>query len=120
MFVVLFMPSALRACSSSRHLWDFPNYHNSKEISQQTFTYSKWTIKKNTRKRFEICPKLTIKTPERRQRRCFSVFVVNFEYITPFSGASTVDFEQVKFDWAFRCDKSCITDAGFVCFQESH
>ena len=48
MSVVLFMPSALRACSSSRHLWDFPNYHNSKEISQQTFTYSKSTVKKKT------------------------------------------------------------------------
>ena len=34
---------------------------------------------KNTRTRCEIRSKLTIKTPERRQWRCSSVFIVNFE-----------------------------------------
>ena len=34
-----------------------------------------------TRKRCEICSKLTIKTPERGQRRCSGVFIVNFEHI---------------------------------------
>ena len=34
---------------------------------------------RNTRKRCEICSKLTIKTPERRQLR---VFIGNFEYIS--------------------------------------
>ena len=36
---------------------------------------------RNTRKRCEICSKLTIKKPERRQQRRSGVFIVNFEYI---------------------------------------
>ena len=36
---------------------------------------------RNTRKRYEICPKLTVKTPERRHWRR-SVFIVNFEHIS--------------------------------------
>ena len=36
---------------------------------------------KNTRRRREICSKLTIKTSERRLRS--GLFVVNFEYISP-------------------------------------
>ena len=35
----------------------------------------------NTRTMFEICSKLTIKTPERRQLRRSGVFIVNFEQI---------------------------------------
>ena len=35
---------------------------------------------RNTRKRCEICSKLTIKTPEKRQRRRSRVFIVNFEH----------------------------------------
>ena len=37
---------------------------------------------KNTRTRCEICSKLTIKTPERRQWCCSGVFIVNFEHIS--------------------------------------
>ena len=38
---------------------------------------------RNTRTRCEICSKLTIKTPERRQERLnFGVFIVNFEHIS--------------------------------------
>ena len=37
---------------------------------------------RNTRTRCEICSKLTIKTPERRQWRRSGVFIVNFEYIS--------------------------------------
>ena len=37
---------------------------------------------RNTRTRCEICSKLTIKTPERRQRCRYSVFIVNFEHIS--------------------------------------
>ena len=49
----------------------------------------------NTRKRCEICSKLTVKTPERR--RCSGVFTVNFEHILQlFSSASIVEFEQVN------------------------
>ena len=39
---------------------------------------------RNTRIRCETCSKLAIKTPEGRQRRCSSVFVVNFEHISHF------------------------------------
>ena len=37
---------------------------------------------RNTRKRCEICSKVTIKTPERRQCRRSGVFIVNFEHIS--------------------------------------
>ena len=37
---------------------------------------------RNTRTRCEICSKLTIKTPERRQWRRSGVFTVNFEHIS--------------------------------------
>ena len=37
---------------------------------------------KKTRKKREICLKLTIKTPERRQWRRSGVFIVNFEHIS--------------------------------------
>ena len=36
----------------------------------------------STRKRCEICSKLTIKTPERRHWRRFGVFIINFEQIS--------------------------------------
>ena len=37
---------------------------------------------RNTRLKCEICSKLTIKTPERRQWRSSGVFIVNFEHIS--------------------------------------
>ena len=43
----------------------------------QTFTCSK--SNKNTRRRYEICLKLTIKTPKRRQC-CSGIVIVNFEH----------------------------------------
>ena len=39
---------------------------------------------RNTRKRYEICSKLTIKTPERRQWRRSGVFIFKFEHISQF------------------------------------
>ena len=39
---------------------------------------------RNTRKRFEIYSKLTIKTPELRHWRRSGVFIVNFEHISHF------------------------------------
>ena len=36
---------------------------------------------RNTRARCEICPKLTIKIPERRQHRS-GIFIINFEHIS--------------------------------------
>ena len=38
-------------------------------------------FKVNTRTRREICLKLTIKIPERRQWRRSGIFIVNFEHI---------------------------------------
>ena len=37
---------------------------------------------RNNRKACEICSKLTIKTPEPCQWRCFGLFIVNFEHIS--------------------------------------
>ena len=37
---------------------------------------------RNTRKRWEMCSKLTIKIPERRQWRRSRIFIVNFEHIS--------------------------------------
>ena len=37
---------------------------------------------RNTRERGEICPKLAMKTPERRQRRRAGFFVVYFDHIS--------------------------------------
>ena len=37
---------------------------------------------RNTRTMCEICPKLTVNTPERRQWRSSCVFIVNFEHIS--------------------------------------
>ena len=39
----------------------------------------------NTKKRCEICSKLTIKTPERCQWRSSCIFIVNFEHIAHLS-----------------------------------
>ena len=36
----------------------------------------------NTRTRYEICSKLTIKIPERRQWGRSGIFIVNFEHIS--------------------------------------
>ena len=50
---------------------------------------------KNSRKSFEICSKLTIKTRERCQWRRFCVFIVNLEHISHHFLVLAVDFEQV-------------------------
>ena len=54
---------------------------------------------RNTRKRCEICSKLTIKSPQRRS----TVFINTFEHVsylfTTFSSVSTVGFEQVDVCW---------------------
>ena len=40
------------------------------------------TIKTLEKKKFDVCLKLAMKTPERHQRRCSAVFIVNFEHIS--------------------------------------
>ena len=50
----------------------------------------------NARKRWEICSKLTIRIPERRQWRRSGVFIINFEHIY---SVTIFDFEQVNVSW---------------------
>ena len=52
---------------------------------------------KNTRTRCERYSELTIKTPERRQRRRYCVFIVNFEHTS--HSVFIVSFEQVNTGW---------------------
>ena len=61
-------------------------------FSSKHFTCSKLTI--STRKRFEICSKLTCSNVHWRRS---SVFIANFELISYFfSSVSIVDFEKVN------------------------
>ena len=53
---------------------------------------------RNTRTRCEICSKLTIKIPERRQWRLSGVFIFNFEHVSC-SSASIVNFEHLVVGW---------------------
>ena len=46
-------------------------------------------------KSYEICSKLTIKTPERRQELRFGVFIVDLEHISHLLLVFTVDFGQL-------------------------
>ena len=50
----------------------------------------------NTRKKYDICPKLKIKTPKRRHS---GVFIVNFVTLIP--SISIVHFEQVNDSWNY-------------------
>ena len=58
---------------------------------------------RNSRKRCGICSKLTIKTPERSQRRRFVLDVLLLTlniFHTLTSSVTIVDFEQVNASWA--------------------
>ena len=61
-------------------IWWIPSFLQKTITFQLTFTCSKSTIKK-TRKRCEICSKLTIKTSEPRQWRRSALFV-SFQHIS--------------------------------------
>ena len=52
--------------------------------TQLIFTCSK-SKKRNTKQRSEICLKLTIKTPERRQLNRSGDFILNFEHMSHLS-----------------------------------
>ena len=67
---------------------------------------------KNTTTRREICSKLTVKTPERRQWRRSSVFIVNFEHIsTPCFSVYIPHFEQVN-SGSFKAHFSTLWNMG--------
>ena len=67
--------------------------------SQPAFTCSKLTIE-TLEQRCEICSKLTIKPPKRRQWHRFVGFIVKFEHISHLcSGVSIVNFKHVIAGW---------------------
>ena len=57
-----------------------------------------YLFKVNNRRRCEICSKLTVKTPERRQWHR-SVFIVTLNIFHTFFSVFIVDFEQVSVSW---------------------
>ena len=68
--------------------------------SQPAFTCFNLTIE-TLEQRCEICSKLIIKPPERRQWRRSGGFIVNFEHISHLcSSVSIVNFEHVVAGWA--------------------
>ena len=82
---------------------DQPNVLITPNKSQMHATAGIYLLKvnnRNSRTRFEICSKLAIKTPERRQLCCSDIFIVNFKYFTPCSSVSSVNFEHAITGWA--------------------
>ena len=77
--------------------WNCPSseMHDSSLISGGDINFKSWLVlhvllaeiyllkvnNRNTRTRCEICWKLTIKLPERRQWRRSGIFIVNFEHV---------------------------------------
>ena len=76
-----------RCCSHPKVFWVF-------SANIYMFKVNNW----NSRKRCDIFSKLNIKIPERRHRRCSSVFSVNFKHMS-FSRVSIVNFEHVFVYW---------------------
>ena len=58
---------------------------------------------RSTRKRCQICSKLTIKTSERRQWRLFCLYFGLWGYFIPFYIAFFVYLEQVNVFWVESC-----------------
>ena len=67
--------------SNSQMIW---NYLSSSRYWFPANIYLCKVNNKNTRKKCEICSKLTIKRPQRRQWRRSGVFIDNFEHISYF------------------------------------
>ena len=71
--------------------WAHPVYWSQHLHVSQANIYLLKFNNSNTRKRYETCWKLTIKTPERCQ------WLLVWTYFTPLSRVSIVDFEQINF-----------------------
>ena len=72
----------------------FLNFQTNKMRSKYMFKVNN----RNTKTRYEICSKLTIKASERHQwRRCFHCQL--WTYFTSWSSVSIVNFEQVNAGW---------------------
>ena len=56
---------------------------------------------RNTKTRYEICSRLTIKTPERCHCHRSGVFIVNLEHISHLFSVSIVNFEQIHAAWVW-------------------
>ena len=69
------------------------------ELSFPTNNYLFKFNNRNSRKSYEICSELTIKTPERGHWRNFRVFIVNLEHISYLFLMFIVDFEQLAACW---------------------
>ena len=92
-------PSAFRFVEIlSKKGWNLKSSNLSTiEILKRSNRAKKYMLKVHnwsTRRSWEICPKLTIKIPERRYWPRSDVFIVNLTYFTRYSTASAVGFEQ--------------------------
>ena len=64
------------------HKWFYDHFKWRKFCKCPANIYLLKINNRSTKKRSEICSKLTIKTSERRQWRRSGIFIVNFEYIS--------------------------------------
>ena len=71
------------------------NFEWINEMLLPTGSYLLKVHNRNTRTRCEICLKLTIKTPERRQSRRSGAFIVNFDHISHLVLVFLLFFEHV-------------------------
>ena len=71
-------------------------FHKLETIPDRNYMFK--VNNRNTKTRYEICSKLTIKASERHQwRRCFHCQL--WTYFTSWSSVSIVNFEQVNAGW---------------------
>ena len=72
-------------------------YHTTPSLATTLLCHLTFTCSKSTIETLEISSKLTITTPERRQRRRSGAFIVFWPYFTPCANASIVNF------WTSKC-----------------
>ena len=85
LFIIWTFISSLGSDVALKYFCELEQFFLPKGIYLLTFLASMYLFKvsnTNTRKMCEICSELTIKTPEWRQWRRSSVFIVNFEQIS--------------------------------------
>ena len=92
---------SIRPCHVNvKHACYWEAFKSDNLLNYPTNIYLLKLYNRNTRKKCEICSKLTIKTPKRSQWRCSGLLTVNFEHISHlFFSVSIVDFEQVNVCW---------------------
>ena len=72
-----------------------------------TNSYLFKVINKNTWTSCKICPKLTIKTSERRQWRRSGVFIVNFEHISHHVLVCLLLLGATNYQWGYFVQGNC-------------